>query len=156
MPKRIDFQQLAFIKIKEANALYRRKLYHGAFYLAGYALEFSLKAAVCKNLKMDDFFEDKPRNDPSKLKEGILEKFKTHDYRMLIILAGLYRQLEEDKQKDVNFDINWSHIEQMNWSEICRYENPNTDKYNPDDVKAFISAIENKQGGFLKWIRKYW
>lgn len=156
MPRRLEFQLLAETKIKEAKALYRNGHYHGAFYLAGYALEFSLKAAVCKNLKMEDFFEDKPKNDPTKLKEGILEKFKTHDYRMLIILAGLYNQLENDKRIDVRFAINWSHIEQMSWSESCRYEIPNPTKYNFIDVKAYISAIENKKGGFLKWIRRYW
>jgi hypothetical protein len=151
MPKRLDFQQLATTKVKEAKALYRNGHYHGAFYLAGYVLEFSLKAAVCKNLKMDDFFDN-----PVKLKDGILDKFKTHDYRALIVLAGLYHQLEDDKKVDVRFAINWSHIEKMSWKETCRYEMPNSINYNPIDVKEYISAIDNKKGGFLRWIRKYW
>ena len=156
MPKRLEFQDLAKIKIKEAKSLYRNKFYSGAFYLAGYALEFSLKAAVCKNLKMDDFFEDKKGNNPTKLKDDVLGKFKTHDYRTLIILAGLYHQLENDKKSDMIFGINWSHIEKMSWSEICRYEISNPKKYNETDVKEFIKAIDNQKGGSLKWIQKYW
>jgi hypothetical protein len=105
---------------------------------------------------MDDFFiENKSDKDPTKLKGGILEKFKTHDYRMLIILAGLYHQLENDKMRDIKFFTNWSFIEKMSWNEGCRYENPNPVKYNSSDVKAFIVALDNKKGGCLKWIRKY-
>ena len=54
------------------------------------------------------------------------------------------------------FGINWSHIEKMSWSEICRYEISNPEKYNETDVKEFIKAIDNQKGGFLKWIQKYW
>jgi hypothetical protein len=46
MPIRNEFQHLAGIKIKEAKSLYRNGHFHGAFYLAGYTLAFSLKAAV--------------------------------------------------------------------------------------------------------------
>lgn len=153
MPTRIEFQQMAFKKIEEAKALLASNLPDGAFYIAGYALEFSLKAAVCKTLRMDDFFLEK-KAAPSPVIKETLRGFKIHDYSQLLILAGLYYELESAKSNDRNLFRNWSIIEGMKWSEQCRYD------YlikSSNDVSNFIDAIDAKtKGGFLQWIQEHW
>lgn len=153
MPTRNEFRQSAEMRIKESKILFRNKQFEGAFYLAGYAIEFALKAAVCRNLDIDDFFNENPS---TKLKGGLTREFKTHDISTLIILAGLIKKLDGHKAIDPDFMVNWSYIEQMNWTEQCRYDCPNPIKYNQTDVKAFIDAIDNRKGGFLRWISKFW
>jgi HEPN domain-containing protein len=157
MPHRLEFQEMALLKIKEANLLHKNGLYHGAFYLSGYAMEFALKAAVCRNLDMDDFFEEKKSNDKSKPSGGIFEKMKTHDIGTLLIMAGLYNKLNAFKEANEEFEIKWNYITTKQWNEQCRYDNSSmTKKYNKIDVESFIDAIDNKKGGFLKWIQHYW
>ena len=45
---RNDFQQLADVRINEAEALLVQGKYDGAYYLAGYAVECGLKACIAK------------------------------------------------------------------------------------------------------------
>jgi len=45
---RNDFQQLADVRIDEAVVLLDQGKYDGAYYLAGYAVECSLKACIAK------------------------------------------------------------------------------------------------------------
>lgn len=43
---RVDFRQLAGLRIAEAKVLLDNNLYAGAYYLAGYAVECALKACI--------------------------------------------------------------------------------------------------------------
>jgi HEPN domain len=61
---RKDFQELAKVRLKEANALFRLGLYDGAYYLAGYAVECALKACIAKGTRRYEF-PDKKRVEDS-------------------------------------------------------------------------------------------
>jgi hypothetical protein len=96
MPLGTNFQTMAGLKVVEAKVLCSSGHHKAAFYLAGYALEFALKAAVCRCLDMPDFFKEKQKGTAGYV-GGVLEKYKTHDIKTLIVLAGLYSKLEHYK-----------------------------------------------------------
>ena len=91
MPKRSEFQELATLRLAEANVLLTQNYPDGAFYLAGYAVECALKSAICKALNIDDFFDTySSKAHGAKVKDDIVQKFKTHDFGTLLVLSGLY------------------------------------------------------------------
>lgn len=123
MANRADFQQLATLRLTEAQTLLTHDLPDGAFYLAGYAVECALKAAICRTLGIDDFFESyssKPHG--AKVRDDVVQKFKTHDYGTLLVLSGLYFTLDNDFQNDRRLKSSWATLQTHNWSEQYRYE----------------------------------
>lgn len=151
MPKRIEFQELAILRLKEANTLLIQNYPDGAFYLAGYTIECALKAAICRTLSIDDFFE--PGNSKAhgaKVKDDIVQKFKTHDYGTLLVLSGLYYKLEAARQSDQLLADSWSTIRSQAWSEQHRYEVVSSKTIT--DVASFINSVKY----LLGWIKQYW
>jgi HEPN domain-containing protein len=73
---RLELQELARIRLREARHLLRHRFYDGAYYLSGYAVECGLKACVAKQTKRHDF-PDKDR----------AVKSYTHDLLQLVKLA---------------------------------------------------------------------
>jgi hypothetical protein len=56
---RRDLQKLTRVRLIEAKALLDKRLYSGAYYLAGYAVECGLKAGVAKRTRRHDFPDKK-------------------------------------------------------------------------------------------------
>ena len=83
-----ELQNLCRDRIKEAEALAKAKLYDGAYYLCGYAVELSLKKRICRTLHWKDGY---PQTE-AEFKR--LASFKTHDLDILLHLSGI-----EDKIK---------------------------------------------------------
>lgn len=141
MPNRVELKNLSKTRLKEVKALYNKRLYDGASYLAGYVIELALKARICKVLNID--YPD----------EGEISKsFKTHKLDILIKLGGLYNKFDDELNTNTNFKINWSLIK--TWSEEFRYQPAGTN--NQNDVEDLIAAIENPHDGILTWIKKRW
>ncbi len=147
MPTRSEFQILSNRRLVEAKALQSAGLNGAAFYLAGYAVECGLKAAVCKTLQIDVF------NLPTELHKG----FKTHRLDHLIVLSGLSKRLAEDiaANESLSFAANFfvkppdSISSWQSWSEEVRY--------NVTDCSssACINFIENVEV-FLTWLKNHW
>jgi HEPN domain-containing protein len=78
---RTEFQQIALLRLEEAKILLNQGKYNGCCYLAGYALESALKAAICQRMDNDNFFGE--------LKSETVRAFKIHNLSELTILAGL-------------------------------------------------------------------
>src|SRR5260370_34116417 len=91
---RKQLQELARLRLREAEALYNARLYDGSVYLAGYAVELALKARICRVLVLKEY--------PLELGQA----FKVHNLEQLKVLAGLTIQIDATKNKDL-FD-NWS------------------------------------------------
>lgn len=101
MPTRIEFQELTSLRFDEANTRLAQNYPDGAFYLAGYAVEYALKSAICWTLDIDDFFDTySSKAHSAKVKDDIVQKFKTRDYETLVLLSGLYVKLEEAMATD--------------------------------------------------------
>jgi len=99
-----ELESLAAIRIKEAEILLTANCYHGAYYLAGYALECILKACIAKQVKEFDFPDKKLANDSY-----------THDLAKLLITAGLRQELGKQENQNEEFKLNWAVVNK--WSE---------------------------------------
>ncbi|MBD2756401.1 hypothetical protein [Spirosoma validum] len=151
MPKRIEFQELAVLRLDEANILLTQNYPDGAFYLAGYAVECALKSAICKTLNIDDFFDTySSKAHGAKVKDDIVQKFKTHDYGTLLVLSGLYFKLETAITADIPLGDAWTIIRTLSWTEQYRYET--SVRKEQAAVQSFIDSVNI----FLQWIRPHW
>jgi len=86
MPTRTELKELANLRLKESKALYDRKLYDGACYLAIYVVELALKARICRLLELDY---------PDTGKLGTV--YKTHNCDHLLKLSGLQKKFDDAK-----------------------------------------------------------
>ena len=135
---RRDLQQLADIRAREAGVLLTNRLYSGAYYLCGYAVECALKACIAKQVRCHDFPDRKLAYDSY-----------THDLERLAVVAGLKDELELKKDSNQGFERNWMVV--IQWSEETRYERT----YRERAVNLY-KAITDQQDGVLAWLQQYW
>lgn len=136
---RRDLQELARLRLREAEALYRSRLYDGCVYLAGYAVELALKARICRLLRLPDY----PSGEIARL-------FKVHDLEHLKLLAGLSTEIDVKKNKEL-FD-NWSKA--IDWSPEQRYDPPG--KYDAAAAKIILNGLTAKPNGVFTWLTHRW
>lgn len=106
---RFDFQELALLRLKEAQTLLQNNCSAGAYYLAGYAVECALKACIAKLTAQYDF-PDKDRVNQSHV----------HNLKKLIDVAGLNQKLLDRMREDNDFFSAWNIVK--DWSEKSRYD----------------------------------
>jgi HEPN domain-containing protein len=135
---RADFQQLAELRLREAEALLAAGLPDGAYYLAGYSVECALKACIAKRTQLHDFPEKKLVNDSH-----------THNLKELLRLAELKTELDSVLDADPEMRSNLETVQ--DWSETARYQ-----RKTALDTIALMTAIESQKGGLLPWIRQRW
>ncbi|HXR40182.1 MAG TPA: HEPN domain-containing protein [Terracidiphilus sp.] len=135
---RIDFQEVAELRLKESKALLAGGFPEGAYYLAGYAVECALKSCIAKRTREHDFPDKKLVNDSH-----------THDLAKLLQLAELKVDLETAMQGNPAMKSSWDAIQ--DWSETSRYE-----RRNAQEASDLLQAIEEQAGGLLPWIRLRW
>jgi hypothetical protein len=130
---RPDFESLMALRMDEAKHLLALADWDGAYYLAGYAVEFAFKIRIISQLMKSDSFPDKK----------LAENFYKHDLLLLRKLAGL----DEDMDKDTNVTPHWDIVK--DWSEQSRYEIGRTDK----EATDLLNAIEKE---VIPWIKARW
>jgi HEPN domain-containing protein len=135
---RNDLQQLADLRIREANILFAAGEYSGAYYLAGYAVECALKACFAKNVKQYDFPE-----------KGRTDKVFIHDLKELLKHAGLKDQLDADLKKNVGLAASWEEV--VKWSEASRYF-----FWTKNQTEEILAAILEGKDGVMPWIKQRW
>jgi HEPN domain-containing protein len=136
---RLEFQQLAGVRVREAEALLAAGLWDGAYYLAGYAVECALKACIAKLTKAEDF-PPKPE---------IVRDYYTHDINKLVRLAGLNTIRDAAFPKGSAGDLNWEIVK--DWNEQSRYE-----RRTQAQAEALVRAITDAADGVLPWIKRHW
>jgi hypothetical protein len=107
---RTEFQHLADVRIREAEALLAVGLWDGAYYLAGYAVECGLQACIAKLTKAEDF-PPKP---------GVVNDYYSHNLVRLRELAGLRQAFDAAAPHGSPLAGNWDSVK--DWSEQARYE----------------------------------
>jgi len=130
---RATFQKLAEERLAEAKVLLANGHSSGAYYLAGYAIECALKSKIARGFRSDEIPELKT-----------VQKIYTHDLSVLVGLAGLSRELEE------NLDLYRRWTIAKSWSEGARYKS-----WNDDDASAIVAAVDGEDG-ILAWLRSHW
>jgi HEPN domain-containing protein len=142
---RQEFKRLALLRLKEADSLLSQNHYDGSCYLAGYCLEMALKAAICRRMEKDDFFDI--------LKNETARAFKIHNLGELIILAGLQKRYEDLRITNPILENNWYFVkDRIRWSEQLRYQTG----FSKTEAEGMLKAINDPQNGILKWLKKYW
>jgi hypothetical protein len=137
LPKK-QLEQLADARANEAKTLFNAGLFSGAYYLAGYAVEFALKARIARNFQADTI--------PQK---SYVQDVFTHDLKRLMGLAALKNELDQKVQGDPQFAAFWGIASQ--WNESARY-----DIWDKVATTAMLVAVGDSQKGLLQWIKQYW
>ena len=140
-----DIKSLANDRYNDAECLLLAGRFDAAYYIAGYSVELMLKAKVCKNLGIEDFFDFA---NPQKTKLGngdIYRPFKVHDLEQLLVLSGIYTQFNNQINTDITLKQSWSIIKK--WDENTRYLTGKTKK----DAEDLLTSIKK----FAQWILNY-
>lgn len=135
---RIDFQQLADVRLEEAATLLGQGKWDGAYYLAGYAVECGLKACVAKLTKAEDYPDKQFANN-----------CYTHNIEDLVRLAGLKAQRDADAAADAVLSVNWGIVK--DWNESSRYA-----RKTRAEAQGLYEAIADASHGILSWIKLHW
>ncbi len=145
MTSGIDLRQLTYKKIKTVKRLIKDKEWELAAYLMGYILEYALKAASCKALKLSGY-------PPVRNKGGKVDGFKTHEFEQLLIVSGL-NDLWGKVSTDPSYD-NWSTFTAMypgNWTEM-RYEI--ISKFDEITTKDLAKKLYDNTDSIIETIKK--
>ena len=137
---RVDLQVLADTRIEEAQALLGSAPPRpdGAYYLAGYAVECALKAAIAKLNNQHDWPE-----------KQFVDQCHTHDLQRLVRLADLEDDRVLDAGANAAFAQNWIIVK--DWSERSRYERHSLRK-----AQKMVHAVTHQVNGVLPWIKARW
>jgi hypothetical protein len=137
---RVILRQLATFRLEEAKLLMREGYFSGAYYIAGYAIEFALKARIAAQFRADEI----PDKD-------LVNAIYRHDLAKLLGLAGLETALKDACRNDSELDRRWSIVK--NWNEGARYS-----LWTKDQAVAMIDAIDGSgsSGGVFQWLSARW
>jgi hypothetical protein len=141
MKDALTIKSLAAQRLAEARHLLGAGHWDGAYYLGGYAVELALKAIICKNLDIQDLYDNK---------EYLRLNLRVHDFQMLFIFSGLKTTFDNDTKKNASLGANWSLV--SFWKETSRYDTGRTQK----DVQEFLNAIDEPLNGIFTWLQKHW
>lgn len=150
MPAVPQLQQLSQQRLDEADDLLRINRVDAAFYLAGYAIEMALKAAICKTLDQPDFYKpDRTLKGSRLVQDKVLREFKTHNYNDLLVLSGLSNKLDSAIQSHLPISDASKIIDRLKWSENNRYE---VGRVTPIEALDFVESVKI----LTAWISNYW
>ncbi len=85
--------------MQEAQALFEGGLYDDSVYLCGYVVEMALKACICRSLNLSEYPDSE---------SGFRQTFRTHDFKLLLLLSGLRSRVEAQRKISTRFNENWS------------------------------------------------
>jgi HEPN domain-containing protein len=135
---RLQWQELARTRLREAKVLLSAREWSGAYYLSGYAVECGLKACASRTFPANAIPD----------KDAVLELYK-HKLESLLKATGLEPAFRAERRSDHLLDLNWTIVK--DWDSIARY----TIK-SQGDAEDIIAAITNQRHGVMKWVRSKW
>ncbi len=137
---RSDFQQLAELRIAEAEALltFAAPMADGAYYIGGYAVECALKACISKLYAAEEWPDKK-----------FVQDCHTHEILTLVKLAELETARSLDSANNPNLKTNWSVVK--DWNENSRYERHSLLK-----AQRLYEAVTHPTDGVLPWLKTHW
>ena len=126
-------------RIEEARVLLEKKLWTGAYYLTGLAVECALKSCLASAVKEHDFPD----------KEFVSQMY-VHNLEKLFRLNGaLWAQLQADMKTDAKLAVNWSTVK--DWDDSKRY-----DVVDELAAKSLHVAATETGSGIVEWVRQKW
>jgi hypothetical protein len=136
---RTKLQQLAELRLKDAEVLLAAGQWDAAYYLLGYCVECTLKACVAQQFRLHEVPDRR-----------LVNAFYTHRLDELLAISALKSAHDAQSTLDPKFKINWGTI--LEWNEATRYDIGVT------EIKAreLFDAVANTMSGILPWLKKYW
>ena len=130
---------LAGSRLEESRVLLENKLWTGAYYMTGLAIECALKSCLASAVKEYDF--------PDK---QFVNAMYVHSLESLFKLNGaLWAELQADIKADAKLRVNWSTVK--DWDGGRRYE-----IVEELEAKALYEASTEASSGVMEWIRGRW
>ena len=144
-----EIRKLAKQRLTEAEILYQNGQYDGAYYLAGYAVELSLKAKICERLGLPHLFDEtNSTNNSIKGMCEIRKTLKTHNLIVLLNLCGLKPNFDEGKATNLQIAI-LNSLLINSWDENARYKP--CGHVQLQDIHKIIQLLTVEKN-FLTWI----
>lgn len=137
---RNDLKEVVKTKLKAAKILFNAGDYTTSGYLLGYVVECSLKAVICKKLKLA-IYPDSGKH---------FDVFASHDFDRLLMLSGYSEDITLQSNPTL---FNYWSILTKDWKPEIRYNNT---VYTLNNIQDKITALEDSNDGFLVWIKKRW
>jgi hypothetical protein len=152
MKNPVEIRKLVMQRLHEAEILFSHGKSDGAFYLAGYAAELSLKAKICERLGIPNLLDDS-FSDPGETKgiHEIRRSIRTHNLLTLLILGGLKSRFDSEKATNVTLSTASSLLLSA-WDEKARYKP--CGHFQERDVARIIELLSDANG-LLKWIERH-
>lgn len=132
-------QQLADLRLQDAEALLADSRWDAAYYLLGYSVECALKACVAQQFRLHEVPE-----------KALVNAFYTHDFEKLLGASGVKSSWDERVKKDRDFSINWATV--RDWNSDKRYEISITGPI----AREMYDAVTNMSSGVLPWLKTHW
>lgn len=145
---RAELHQRANDWVAGAETLLAAGQWSLAYYLAGYAVEFALKACVLSRMIETGVVFREQVVIGGKARKWEAKDFRTHNFAELIDLAGLRAELDANRQADTTFAGHWSTVSK--WTSEARYE-----AKLEADARELVSAVADPQHGVLAWLRTF-
>ena len=144
-----EIRKLAKQRLEEAAILSEKKMFDGAFYLAGYSVELTFKAKICERLGIPNLF-DETNSDANSIRGigEIRKTLKTHNLFTLLIFSGLKNSFDDEKTTNKDLAKVTSLLFNA-WDENVRYKP--CGHMLDTDVKKLIDLLSS-QKGILSWI----
>jgi hypothetical protein len=119
--------------------LLESKLWTGAYYMTGLALECALKSSLAGEVKEHDF----PDKD-------FVNAMYVHNLEKLFKLNGaLWVAFQTDMNADQKLSVNWSTVK--DWEDGKRYS-----VVEELEAKALYDASTEGRSGVMEWIKGKW
>jgi HEPN domain-containing protein len=134
-----QLQQLAEIRLEDAEALIASGRWAAAYYLLGYCVECALKACVAKQFRSDEVPDRK-----------LVNSFYTHRLDELLAISGAKSDFEARAKGDFSCEDNW--ITASEWNEVVRYDPRITEPL----ARKMHDAVTNTTSGILPWLKTQW
>ena len=136
---RAELQQLANMRLAEARVLVAAGHAPGAYYLAGYVIEWALKACIARAVREHDFPE----------REKVNQSY-SHNLVQLLKTAGLEAALESAIRQSQPLADNWAVVK--DWNESKRYSLSLV----AQDANDLVAAVGDPGNGVLRWLTQHW
>jgi HEPN domain-containing protein len=136
---RDTLRDLADGRLEESRVLLESKLWTGAYYMTGLAVECALKSCLANEVKEHDF--------PDK---QFVNSMYIHDLEDLFKLSGrLWAELQAAMKSDDKLSGNWNTV--RDWDDGRRYE-----IVKESEARALYEATTEGGTGIIEWIRGRW
>lgn len=140
MSTRMQLQELALLRLQEAEVLFDSGLYDGCAYLCGYVVELALKARICATLGVNVYPEKGSR---------LRDAMKSHVLDDLGLLAGMGHDLTSARPDLI---ANWSFL--IEWKPEWRYNQKGS--YDRKAAQKLLDAVRSQPDGVLTCISARW